>query len=316
MSCRTPLTKRDKHTNKLVLVPCNKCANCRARKVSEWSFRLMQEEKHAYWAYFLTLTYNDKVLPYTRNGFRTVHKRDLQLFFKRLRKMQASKRYCKKAGVPYVEQPIKYYAVGEYGGRFKRPHYHVILFNASPELVERAWTAGHVHYGFVSGASVGYTMKYISKPSAVPIHRNDDRTPEFALMSKGLGECYLTQNMIRWHNSTSALECRYHVISNGVKIAMPRYYRDRLYSREDKKQITHKMRQDKGAFDWNELQTDIVNYKKLGLYGYKTENLDTLQRKGTSEGLRKKSRGQSYNSGSEYVIENFARKICSRPAFT
>lgn len=313
MSCKTPLTKRDKLTKKLILVPCNKCANCRARKVSEWSFRLMQEEKHAKWAYFITLTYNDKVLPYTRNGFRTVHKRDLQLFFKRLRKFQSSKRYCKKAGVPYIEQPIKYYGVGEYGGRFKRPHYHVILFNASPELVERAWTAGHVHYGFVSGASVGYTMKYIGKPSSVPIHRNDDRTPEFSLMSKGLGECYLTKNMIQWHNhSTSVVESRYHVMCNGVKIAMPRYYRERLYTKDDKNAIAFKIRQENNAFDWNELQSDIYNYKKLGLYGYKNQNLEQTECSRSSEAIRKKSISIINDSRSKHVVANIASKVRPR----
>jgi len=69
------------------------------------------------------------------------------------------------------------------------------MFNASAELIERAWSAGHVHYGYVAGASVGYTMKYISKPWQ-PAHRNDDRLAPFSLMSKGLGECYLTKNMI------------------------------------------------------------------------------------------------------------------------
>ena len=26
--------------------------------------------------------------------------------------------------------PLKYYAVGEYGGQTKRPHYHIVIFNA------------------------------------------------------------------------------------------------------------------------------------------------------------------------------------------
>lgn len=107
-------------------------------------------------------------------------KRDIQLFLKRLRKAHESHRG--------QMQPIKYYAVGEYGGITGRPHYHIILFNADIELIQDAWQNGQVHYGKVSGASVGYTLKYMTKPSRIPMHRNDDRTKEFSLMSKGLGK--------------------------------------------------------------------------------------------------------------------------------
>lgn len=300
MSCRTPLTKRDKHTKKLVLVPCGKCAHCRSVRASAWSFRLMQEEKRAYWAYFITLTYRNDNVPRSKNGFLEVSKVHLQLFFKRLRKMQSSKRYCKKVGVPYIEQSVKYYAVGEYGGKFKRPHYHVILFNASPELVERAWKLGHVHYGFVSGASVGYTMKYISKPWQ-PAHRNDDRTPVFSLMSKGLGECYLTANMIFWHKRNTVMAIRCYVTVDGKQIKMPRYYRDRLYSKDEKKAIAAQVKKDY-AFDWDELQTDIVNYKKLGLYGYKkTDNLDKVQRAIPSKEERREYAAFAYDPGPDDV---------------
>lgn len=170
-----------------VPVPCGKCPDCLKRRASAWSFRLMQEEKQSLNAHFITLTYDTKHVPITRNGFMSLSKRDLQLFLKRLRKV--SPRGIK----------IKYYAAGEYGGNTKRPHYHIILFNADLEKIQPSWQLGHVHYGTVSSASVGYTLKYISKPRKIPLHANDDRVPEFALMSKGLGENYMTPEMVKWH---------------------------------------------------------------------------------------------------------------------
>lgn len=104
-------------------------------------------------------------------------KRDIQLFIKRLR----------KANSKHTDMPaIKYYAVGEYGGRTQRPHYHIILFNAKLELIQPAWDLGQIHYGKVSGASIGYTLKYMCKTKRYPLHANDDRISEFALMSKDL----------------------------------------------------------------------------------------------------------------------------------
>lgn len=159
--------------NETIPVPCGKCADCLKRRVSGWSFRLMNEEKKSSSAFFLTLTYDTKHVDITKNGFMTLNKKHMQDFMKRLRKRNQEK--------------LKYFLVGEYGGKTKRPHYHLILFNAVLDTVQPAWELGSVHYGLVTGASVGYTLKYMMKPSKIPMHKNDDRLKEFSLMSKGLG---------------------------------------------------------------------------------------------------------------------------------
>lgn len=103
MRCANPLVmyvNGDPHS-----FGCGHCLACKIQRSREWSFRLSVEA--SYWkdASFLTLTYNDENLP--PDG--SLVKADLQKFFKRLRKDLAN--------------PIKYYACGEYGDRFKRPHY-------------------------------------------------------------------------------------------------------------------------------------------------------------------------------------------------
>lgn len=182
--CYSPITITVKRTDEKQSVPCGKCPLCLARRVSGWSFRLLQEDKVSISSLFITLTYDTLHVPITCNGFMALKKRDLQLFFKRLRKANLASMH--KTG-EYGSLPIKYYAAGEYGGRTKRPHYHIILFNAKLELIQEAWKLGQVHYGKVSGASVGYTLKYMCKPKTIPMHRNDDRQPEFSLMSKSWG---------------------------------------------------------------------------------------------------------------------------------
>lgn len=154
------------------LVPCGKCLACKKRRVSGWSFRLLNQGRVSDSAHFITLTYDTKHVPITDRGYMGLSKRDVQLFFKRLRKSHES------------GTQIKYYACGEYGGKTFRPHYHIILFNAKLELIQPAWQLGQVHYGDVSGASIGYCLKYICKEGKIPLHKNDDRQKEFALMSK------------------------------------------------------------------------------------------------------------------------------------
>lgn len=106
----------------------------------------------------------------------SLRKTDIQLFFKRLRKSKSGN----------GKSDIKYYVCGEYGGKTNRPHYHAIIFNCPLELYQNAWNQGAIHYGFISEASVGYTLKYMCKPSRIPMHNRDDRQPEFSLMSKDL----------------------------------------------------------------------------------------------------------------------------------
>lgn len=220
---------RDKKTEKTINVPCGRCPDCCKRRTSGWSFRLMQEDKRSMNSHFITLTYDTAHVPISKNGFMELRKRDLQLFFKRLRKAQS-----------YIlpNWNIRYYAVGEYGGRTRRPHYHIILFNVDIKLINEAWNLGDIHYGQLSAASVGYTLKYISKEKKGALHRNDDRTPMFSLMSKGLGSNYLTDAMIKWHKSN--LENHVHCTTNdGKKLSMPRYYKDKIYTESERAAIAY-----------------------------------------------------------------------------
>jgi len=185
--CITPFYVKDKYNGENIPVPCSKCPPCKKRRTSGWSFRLMQEEKRSLSALFITLTYNSEHIPITQKGYMNLDKTDLQKFMKRLRKLS--------------NQKLKYYVCGEYGSKNMRPHYHMILFNANKEMVEKAWSLnnkplGSIYIGEVSEASVGYTLKYMTKKGKIPLHKNDDRLKEFSLMSKRLGDNYLSTNMI------------------------------------------------------------------------------------------------------------------------
>ena len=222
--CQTPFHKKMELVKGVetgyMPFPCGKCPACVRRRVSGWAFRLNKQSEQSNSAHFVTLTYNDEHIKKTKNGFETLVKKDVQDFFKRLRKL--------------TKQKISYYAVGEYGDTGERPHYHIILFNANPKIVENAWklndiTLGNVHFGDVGDASVGYTLKYISKDKKIPQFNGDDRQKEFALMSKGLGAGYLTDNMVKWHTKGNIENKVYLPLKDGKKAAMPRYYKDKIY---------------------------------------------------------------------------------------
>lgn len=209
-------------------VPCGKCPPCRSRRASGWSFRLMQQDKISDSSHFITLTYDTNKVPIRMPGLMSLNKRDVQLFFKRLRKENDP------------NKKIKYFVAGEYGSKTYRPHYHAIIFNAQISTIQPAWGLGQIHYGTVSGSSIGYTLKYMCKENkhSPPFGEWDDREPEFQLMSKGLGVNYLSENINKWHKSD--LENRmYCPLEDGKKIAMPRYYKDKLYDDDEREIIAY-----------------------------------------------------------------------------
>ena len=256
--CQTPFHKKMEIVKGVqtgyMPFPCGKCPACVRRRVSGWAFRLNKQSEQSNSAHFVTLTYNDEHIKKTKNGFETLVKKDVQDFFKRLRKL--------------TKQKISYYAVGEYGDTGERPHYHIILFNANPKIVENAWKLndiilGNVHFGDVGDASVGYTLKYISKDKKIPQFNGDDRQKEFALMSKGLGAAYLTDNIVKWHTKGNIENKVYLPLKDGKKAAMPRYYKDKLYDKGQKFRIGVFMRAEsqKQVEELENQYGDLYNYK-------------------------------------------------------
>lgn len=225
MICDSPFYVLPKGFFEKIPVPCGRCPPCKLRRVNSWVFRLMEESKNYENAHFITLTYTTKSVPISHNGFMTLDKKDLQNFFKRLRKLQDGK--------------IKYYAVGEYGTNNKRPHYHAIVFNVeNVSYYEKAWTLdgdliGGVHVGNVSGDSIAYTLKYIDKQQFKRSFNRDDRIPEFPLMSKKLGESYINEQTISYHKAD--LSRLYLTKLGGYRIALPRYYRQKIYDDKEMK---------------------------------------------------------------------------------
>lgn len=209
MECLTPRYLSSQE----MVVPCGKCAFCAATRRSDWATRLEYEARLHLDKKFITLTYANPHLKWA-HGNSQLHKRDLQLWFKRVRKTGAK---------------IRYYAVGEYGSTTFRPHYHVILFGTvSEKTIRDSWPLGQVHIGTVTQASIMYCLGYIVNKSWKHVH---NRVPPFALMSRkpGLGHNYLSPAMRAWHKS----DRKNYVMLDGVKRHLPRYYKTKLFSKLD-----------------------------------------------------------------------------------
>lgn len=227
-------TRNSGFTDLAVTVPCGKCIGCRIEKSRQWAIRCTHESKLHDRNCFLTLTYNDENLPLNQS----LVKKDLQTFFKALRKKYGS---------------FRYFASGEYGSEL-RPHYHIILFGLdfssdrkkhtkndqgdilfTSETLSKIWTAGFHLIGNFSYSSAAYVARYVVKK--IGGENADDHysrvnlctgewfpvLPEFALMSRrpGIGSGWYD----KYKNDTFPSD---FLIHDGKKHTVPRFYYDKL----------------------------------------------------------------------------------------
>lgn len=235
MSLRTdPIYWRGGNT---VLLPCGKCIACRLDYAREWAIRCHHEASLHDKNCFITLTYNNENLP----SDRSVSKRELQLFIKRLRKSIEPKR-------------IRFYGCGEYGDDIgQRPHYHIIVFGYDfddkethealqnrkkgkfqtgvehilyiSKALDKIWrnsnneSKGFTTVGEVTLESAGYVARYSVKKiyGEMAEDHYQGREPEFALMSNGIGKDWILAY------GTDAFPKDFITV-NGYKNKPPKYY--------------------------------------------------------------------------------------------
>ena len=206
MKCLNPFVLDLRGEDMSIIVPCGQCSECRKIRANMWAIRMMHEIKYHDSNIFVTLTYNDESMA---DGAQLVQK-DLTDYIKRVRKAIEPRK-------------IKYYACGEYGEKYGRPHYHLIFFGVGfddADVVRSKWTYGFVKIGTVTEKSCRYVAKYINKAAlgnSKKIMLVAGKVPQFNLMSKGLGERWLIEN---------AQDVAHRgIVRQGKSIGMPRYYK-------------------------------------------------------------------------------------------
>lgn len=212
------------YTFESMVVECGKCPACLLKKSSHYKLLCQLESFMHSRTYFITLTYADTYIPrceyadgylydsttgeqlsddysyfsneYYANLQRKVKcqyipyilKSDLQLFLKRLRKYYETRFGYK----------LRYFAVGEYGPAHFRPHYHLLLwFNTSEivtdlsKVVFEKWAFGRTDVQIAEGDCSSYVAGYANSFSSVPSILKERRFAPFCCHSTRLGMSYL-----------------------------------------------------------------------------------------------------------------------------
>lgn len=193
---------------------CGKCPQCLRDDKREWEFRMLQEYKVTHKGAFVTLTYSNDNLHYSKTLKPELYYADVQKFIKRLR-------FNYEKLVPQSEKcPLTYWCCGEYGKTTARPHYHLIIFGLDKKyyyLIKKCWQLGFIYVGYnMSSKCISYVSKYVQKQGSIKRLSSligsdswcdkNGVTPPFRHMSLGLGKSYLTKYAVRYHLGLSSLK--------------------------------------------------------------------------------------------------------------
>jgi len=241
-------------------VPCGRCINCLRRKRSEWLIRLESEHRSSQRSLFITLTYSDEFIPVDHQGRYCFRKEDVQKYFKRLRHIS----------------DFRYYLISEYGSRYRRPHYHLLLFNfsGSVEDVVRKWPFGFVHVGDVTSASINYVAAYSVTKEDYSGYEKDDKRKPFMLSSRrpGIGHAYVDQYKV-YHQKSKDFRGKRFGGENGV---LPRYYKEKIFTKIERQLNSMKYENHDSFMSYDEF---LELYPNSSYSEYSKFRLDVLHEK-------------------------------------
>lgn len=261
------------------LVPCGYCPACKYNQRVGWTFRISEHARHSKEAWFITLTYDQENIPLldyeTGELVRGMDKNrsdmcesldasDLRRFLTSVKKAQvrAYKEVMENTLSPseVVQKPeLKYFAVSEYGGKLGRPHYHIIIFNLWSDLARedrllKIWKKGKVETEALNPALIHYATGYLFEKNKYLKGRQ--QKPKM-WVSKGLGEQYVKRNK-KFHKDN----LNPWIWFNGYKIAMPQYYKEKIFTLEEIETINAKLMEHHSESDKIEITNHYTDRKQ------------------------------------------------------
>lgn len=222
---------RDQRTG-WVPTKCGKCMECRKAISRDWSIRMMEELREDKRGVMVTLTFNTKSLRKLAkhknvagtkgyNKDNAIAKQALRYFNERWRKKY------KKA--------LKHWLVTELGGgTWEHMHMHGILWtNESREEIKEKWGYGNIVFGeWVNEQTVNYCIKYIYKKD----EKHQTYQP-IVLTSPGIGSGYIKRKDSERNKYIEGKTKEYYTTREGLKIALPVYWRNKLYTDEEREKL-------------------------------------------------------------------------------
>lgn len=221
-------------------IPCGKCILCQERQRRDWTLRICHERQMHEQSCVITVSYDPEHLP--KDGI--LDSSHWSKFAKRMRKK--------------FPNTLRILAVGEYGSKSGRAHYHAMIFGTdflggaisldmtgkggpstqyqSPEL-DKLWGMGMARVGHITPASAAYVASYCfkglgQKPTTLAY-------PKRPALARPWFDKYLPE-----------LERTGFCVMQGTQVAIPQVYFEWAKGRLDK---------------WKDKQLEVATKAEIGI---------------------------------------------------
>lgn len=234
--------------NRVLMVPvgCGRCMECKKQKTREWTVRLSEEIRNNKNGKFVALTFSDesiKELDACIGNNINGYDRDNEIATLGIRRfLERWRKHNKKS--------VRHWLVTEIGGNgSENIHIHGIIWTDNIIEIAKRWEYGFVTIGkkrynkegiskdnndtgYVSERTINYIVKYVNK-----IDQKHKEYNSKILCSKGIGNKYIERsdskkNVYKEENTNEAYQTR-----TGIKLALPIYYRNKIYNEEEKEKL-------------------------------------------------------------------------------
>lgn len=216
---------------------------CRKQKARNWQVRLSEQVKQMGNGKFITLTFSNESYIKLAEEIPNLEGYPLENAIATLAVRRFLERWRKK-----YKKSVLHWLITELGQRgTENIHLHGILWtDVNGEDVQALWQYGHIWRGYetepkkngwstklyVNQATVNYITKYIFKTD----EKHKNYVPKI-LTSQGIGSGYensynATRNMYQGKNTNETYRT-----ANGQKTALPTYYRNKLYTEEEREKL-------------------------------------------------------------------------------
>lgn len=234
-----------------VPVGCGKCMECMKKKSRDWQIRLTEEvrsERHG--AEFITLTFDTENLKKLTEELLKNNPKlsgyDLDNAIADIALKRFNERWKKKHGTR-----LKHWMITELGHtNYEHLHIHGIVWNKTEpssrastnhkirkdfrESLKETWKYGRVDLGdYVNERTVNYITKYCSK-----MDEDHKYYKPIIRATNGLGINYLKRHdssRNKFNENGETIE--YYKSREGFKIGLPIYYRNKLYTDEQREKL-------------------------------------------------------------------------------
>lgn len=212
-----------------VPIGCQRCAECLKKKANEWRVRLFEEVKENTNGQFVTLTLSDESYKELAENFTTTgYELDNNIATLAVRRFL--ERWRKKH-----KKSVRHWLITELGHKgTENIHLHGIIWtDEEPSEIEKHWQYGYIWAGYdnkrtyVNNKTINYITKYLIKKD----EKHQYYIPKI-LTSKGIGSGF-----VKGINARHAKVKEYYTTPSGHKMSLPTYYRNKLYSEEERENL-------------------------------------------------------------------------------